>query len=233
MRFRIQILLWLLIVFFLPIYTHAQITLPKVFGDGMVLQRGIRIPVWGNATPGAHIIAKLGNIQATTTANKEGTWQVKFPVLKAGGPYILEVAESGKTDSKIRLKEILIGDVWLASGQSNMEWQVQQAKDAKTEIAKANFPQFRFFVVEQDKQLNPQSNLRGGKWKACDSTHVKEWSAVAYYFARKIHVDQNVPVGIIQSTWGGTPIEAWTSRDMLLTSPITKAKTLSNDTLTP
>ncbi len=232
MRFRIQILLWLLIVFFLPIYTHAQITLPKVFGDGMVLQRGIRIPVWGNATPGAHIIAKLGNIQATTTANKEGKWQIKFPVLKAGGPYILEVAESGKNDSKISLKEILIGDVWLASGQSNMEWQVQQAKDAKSEIAKANFPQIRFLVVEQDKQLKPQSNLRGGKWKICDSTHVKEWSAVAYYFARKIHVDQNVPVGIIQSTWGGTPIEAWTSRDMLLTSPITKAKTLSNDTLT-
>ena len=232
MRFRIQILLLLLIVFFIPIYTHAQITLPKVFGDGMVLQRGIRIPVWGNSTPGAQIIAKLGDVQATTTANKEGKWQIKFPVFKAGGPYILEITESGKTGSKISLKEILIGDVWLASGQSNMEWQVQQANDAKTEIANANFPQIRFLVVEHDKQLKPQPDIHAGKWKICDSTNVKEWSAVAYYFARKIHVDKKVPVGIIQSTWGGTPIEAWTSRDMLLTSPITKAKTLSNDTLT-
>lgn len=230
MRLPVQILLSLLI-FFLPGYTHAQISLAKVFGDGMVLQRGIRIPVWGNSTPGAHILAKLGDVQATTTASKEGKWQIKFPILKAGGPYILEVTESGKTDSKISLKGILIGDVWIASGQSNMEWQVQQARDAKKEIANANFPQIRFLVVEHDKKLKPQSDIHAGKWKICDSTNVKEWSAVAYYFARKIHVDEKVPVGVIQSTWGGTPVEAWTSRDMLLTSPITKAKTLSNDTL--
>jgi sialate O-acetylesterase len=129
------------------------------------------------------------------------------------------------------LKGILIGDVWVASGQSNMEMQVQQAKDANKEIANANFPQIRFLVVEQDKQLKPRPDIRSGKWKVCDSTNVKEWSAVAYYFARKIHSDNKVPVGIIESTWGGTPVEAWTSRDMLLTSPITKAKTLSNDTL--
>lgn len=231
MRFRIQILLSLLIIYILPIYAHAQITLPKVFGDGMVLQRGIRIPVWGNATPGAQIIAKLGDAQATTIANKEGKWQIKFPIFKAGGPYILEVAESGKDNSKIKLTGILIGDVWLASGQSNMEWQVQQAKDAKTEIANASYARIRFLVVEQDKQLKPQPDFRAGKWQVCDSSNVKKWSAVAYYFARKIHIDEKVPVGIIQSTWGGTPIEAWTSRDVLLTSPITREKALSNDTL--
>lgn len=144
---------------------------------------------------------------------------------------MLEVSESGKPDSKIKLKGILIGDVWLASGQSNMEFQIQQGKDASKEIANANFPQIRFLVVERDKQLKPQSDIRAGKWEVCDSANVKEWSAVAYFFARKIHSDQNVPVGIIESTWGGTPVEAWTSRDMLLTSPITRAKTLSNDTL--
>ena len=231
MRSHVQRVLPLLTIFFLQISSHAQITLPKIFGDSMVLQRGIKIPVWGNSTPGALIIAKLGDIHATTKANKEGKWQLKFPIFKAGGPYVLEIAESGKANSKINLKGILIGDVWLASGQSNMELQVQQEKDARKEIAHADFPQIRFLVVEQGKQLKPQPDIRSGKWKICDSSNVKKWSAVAYHFARKIHVDEKVPVGIIQSTWGGTPVEAWTSRDMLLTSPITRARTLSNDTL--
>ncbi len=211
--------------------SHAQISLPKVFGDSMVLQRGIKVPVWGNSTPGALIVAKLGNVQATAKADPQGKWQLRFPVFKEGGPYVLEVAESGRPDSKIVLKGVLVGDVWLASGQSNMEWQVQQSKDANEEIANAHFPQIRFLVVEHSKQVKPQSDIAAGKWKVCDAENVKDFSAVAYYFARKIHHGQKVPVGIIQSTWGGTPIEAWTSREMLLTSPITKAKTLSNDTL--
>ena len=234
MRFRIRTLLLFLValgVFQTAVY--AQISLPHVFGDSMVLQRGIKIPVWGSASPGALVVAKLGNVRATAKADQQGKWQLKFPVFKEGGPYVLEVAESGKPDAEIKLKGILIGDVWLASGQSNMEWQVQQAKDAGKEIAKANFPQIRFLVVEHSKQVKPQSDISAGKWKVCDTGNVKDVSAVAYYFARKIHQDQKVPVGIIQSTWGGTPIEAWTSREMLLTSPITRGKTLSNDTLAP
>jgi sialate O-acetylesterase len=233
MRSRVQILLPLLTIFLCRIAAHAQITLPKVFGDNMVLQRGIKIPVWGNATPGALIVAKLGAIQATAKADQQGKWQIRFPNVKAGGPYVLEIVESGKPASSIKLKGILIGDVWLASGQSNMEWPVQQATDASKEIANANYPKIRFLVVEHSKQVKPQSDIFAGKWKVCDPGNVKDFSAVAYYFARKIHRDQNVPVGVIQSTWGGTPIEAWTSRDMLLTSPITKEKTLSNDTLAP
>src|SRR5687767_10372136 len=123
MRSRVLILLPLLTIFLLRISSHAQITLPKVFGDSMVLQRGIKIPVWGNATPSALIVAKLGNVQATAKADQQGKWLIKFPVFKAGGPYVLDVVESGKPDSRIKLKGILIGDVWLASGQSNMEWQ--------------------------------------------------------------------------------------------------------------
>jgi sialate O-acetylesterase len=227
---RPSVLLLAIFLFFQTV-TRAQISLPKVFGDSMVLQRDIKIPVWGNAKPGTLILAKLGEVQATAKANQQGKWQIKFPSFKAGGPYTLEIAESGKPGSKIELRGILIGDVWLASGQSNMEFQVQQSIDASKEIAHANFPQIRFLVVKQDKQLKPQPDILAGKWMVCDSTNVKEWSAVAYYFARKIHADQNVPVGIIQSTWGGTPVEAWTSREMLLTSPITRARTLSNDTL--
>ncbi|OQP56770.1 sialate O-acetylesterase [Niastella populi] len=233
MRSGIHVLLPLLTIFILRTAAHAQIVLSKVFGDSMVLQRGINIPVWGNSTPGALVVAKLGNIKATARADKEGKWQVKFPIFREGGPYVLEIAESEKPASGIKLKGILVGDVWLASGQSNMEWEVQQAKDANKEIANAGFPQIRFLVVEHSKQVKPQTDISAGKWKVCDSENVKTFSAAAYYFARKIHRDQNVPVGIIQSTWGGTPIEAWTSREMLLTSPITKARTLSNDTLMP
>jgi sialate O-acetylesterase len=99
------------------------------------------------------------------------------------------------------LSGILIGDVWIASGQSNMEWQVQQAKDASKEIANANFPQMRFLMVDHSNDIKPQTDISTGGWKVCDSNNVKGLSAVAYFFARKIHADQNVPVGIIQSTW--------------------------------
>ncbi|WP_245843647.1 sialate O-acetylesterase [Niastella vici] len=197
----------------------------------MVLQRGISIPVWGTANPGSVISGQLGTVGATAKAGKDGMWTLHFPKFIAGGPYTLKINEQGKPNTAIELKGVLIGDVWLASGQSNMEWQVQQAADARKEIENANFPQIRFFVVEHDKKLKPQSAILAGKWKVCDTANVKDFSAVAYYFARKLHGDQHVPVGIIQSTWGGTPVEAWTSRDKLLTSPITRARTLSNDTL--
>lgn len=229
MKFRV--LLLFLTLFLFHAVVCAQIKLPKVFGDSMVLQRGIKIPIWGNSAPGALITAELGNVKAITKADREGKWLVRFPKFSAGGPYTLKVYEPGKRDMAIELNGVLIGDVWLASGQSNMEWQVQQSKDASAEIANANYPRMRFLVVDHSNQIKPQSDISSGKWKICDTTNVKGFSAVAYFFARKIHADQNVPVGIIQSTWGGTKIEPWTSREMLVTSPITWAKTLSVDTL--
>lgn len=230
---RIQIQAWFIffILFFFIQEGHAQITLSKVFGDSMVLQRGIKIPVWGSAAPGQHIIASLGKFRSTAIADHAGQWKLHFPVLKAGGPYELSISETGKPNTEIKLKGILIGDVWLASGQSNMEWQVQQSQDATREIANADFSQIRFFQVAHDKKITPQSDLINGKWKVCNSSNAQQFSAVAYYFSRKIHKDQHVPIGIIQSTWGGTPIESWTSREQLLTSPITKTSMLANDTL--
>jgi sialate O-acetylesterase len=210
----------------------AQITMPKIFGDKMVLQRGINIPVWGSASPGITVIAKLGKESVTTVADKKGKWMIRFPKFKAGGPYLLTVAEAGKPATAITFKDVLIGDVWLASGQSNMEWEVQQAQDAKNEIAKADYPQIRFIVVSHNKTLTAQDDILAANWKVCDTTNVAKFSAVAYYFSRKIHADQHVPVGIIQSTWGGTPVESWTSREQLLTSPVSKATILNNDTLT-
>lgn len=227
---RIYVLIFIPALFFQQL-CQAQVSLPKVFGDNMVLQRELKIPVWGNSTPGATIIAELGDTKATSKADQDGKWMVHFPKFKAGGPYSLKIYETGKPDEGIELNGILIGDVWLASGQSNMEWQVQQSKDASAEIANANFSQIRFLVVNHSNEVRPQTNISTGGWKVCDSNNVKGLSGVAYFFARKIHVDQNVPVGIIQSTWGGTRIEPWTSREMLLTSPITREWTLSADTL--
>jgi sialate O-acetylesterase len=227
---RIYVLIFTLTVFFQNV-CQAQISLPKIFGNDMVMQRDVKIPVWGNAVPGTNVTAILVTAQATAKTNKEGKWMVRFPKFSAGGPYTLKVYETGKPDKAIDLKGILIGDVWLASGQSNMEWQVQQSKDASSEIVNANFPQMRFLAVNHSNQVKPQSDILSGKWKVCDTTNVKEFSAVAYFFARKIHIDQKVPVGIIQSTWGGTMVEPWTSRGMLLTSPITREKMLNADTL--
>ncbi|HBY51062.1 MAG TPA: sialate O-acetylesterase [Marinilabiliales bacterium] len=227
---RIFVSIFILTLFFQQV-CRAQVYLPKVFGDNMVLQRELKIPVWGNSTPGATIIAELGNTKSTTKADQEGKWMVHLPKFKAGGPYTLKIYEEGKPGEGVVLSGILVGDVWLASGQSNMEWQVQQAKDASVEIANANFPQLRFLMVEHSNEVKPQTDISTSGWKVCDSNTVKELSAVAYFFARKIHVDQNVPIGIVQSTWGGTRIEPWTSREMLLTSPITRECTLSADTL--
>jgi sialate O-acetylesterase len=223
----------LLLSIFLNAVSFAQIVMPKVFGDNMVLQRGIKIPVWGKASPEAEIIAELGTLHETTKTGKDGKWQINFPAQKAGGPFKLVVYEKGKPDVKLELKGILIGDVWLASGQSNMEWQVKQAQDAANEIKKANYPQIRFLSVAHDIKLTPQSDIKEGSWKVCDTTNAATFSAVAYYFARKIHLEQNVPVGIIQSTWGGTPVESWTSREMLLSAPISKARVHATDTLAP
>ena len=226
-----KILAFTLLCFFFQLTAHADITLPKVFGDNMVLQRGTKIPVWGHSTPGALVIGQLGNVRATAKAGADGKWMIRFAEFKAGGPYELKILESGNPKSEIRLKGILIGDVWLASGQSNMDWPVQQAMNAQKEIAVANYPKIRFLVVQHDKKLTPQTDITRGEWKVCDTSNVKQFSAVAYSFARKIYKDQNVPVGIIQSSRGGTPVEAWTSREKLLSSSITKARILANDTL--
>ncbi|MEH0153780.1 sialate O-acetylesterase [Limibacter armeniacum] len=210
----------------------GQVTLPKVFSDHMVLQRNTDIPVWGNAAPKTEISIQFAERRTSTITDAEGKWMVKLPRMQAGGPYKLEVFEGKKPFPVVQFEDILIGDVWVASGQSNMEWQVQQAMNAETEIKNAHFPSIRLFNVAHDKQLTPQEDIAGGTWAVCDTSSVKEASAVAYFFARQLNTEMNVPIGILQSTWGGTPVEAWTSREMSLSSPITREHILMNDSLT-
>lgn len=210
----------------------AQVSMPKLFNDHMVLQRGTTIPVWGTAGEGMVITVALAGYQVSTVTGREGKWMVRLPELEAGGSYDMSIYEGENPDPVIRFTDILIGDVWLATGQSNMEWSVQQSMNATTEIKHADYPEIRFFRVPHEKTLKPQDDITGGSWNVCDSIQVKEASAVAYYFARQLHQDLNVPIGILQSTWGGTPVEAWTSREMLLSSEITRQLVLQNDTVT-
>ena len=217
----------------LSIYVSAQLSMPKVFSSHMVLQRNIEIPVWGNAIPGTAVTVQLEDKVMKGITDENGKWMLYLPPFKAGGPYKLTVSETAEPKHRINYEDVLIGDVWLASGQSNMELQVQQARDARTEIQHAEYPEIRFFNVPHRKSVKAETDISGGAWQACDTSSVKTASAVAYYFARKLHLDLQVPIGILQSTWGGSPVEAWTSREMLLSSPVSSNAVLKNDAVTP
>lgn len=186
---------------------HAGISLPLMFSDGAVLQRDRPLPVWGWATPGAMVEVSFDSRVATARAASDGAWRVELPAHAAGGPFAMHVRE-GKGDA-IVVRDVLVGDVWLASGQSNMEWPVAQAKDAEKEIAAANDPAIRHFKIPKSWSGQPEARLTGGEWRSASPRNVGQFSAVAYYFARELRAHTGVPIGIIDSTWGGSSIEAW------------------------
>ena len=190
----------------------------ELFTDNAVLQRGKDIIIWGTADPGGTLEVELGENEAQAEADEQGKWQVTLPAMEAGGPYELEI--EGAED--ISLKNIMIGDVWLASGQSNMEWALKAEVDNfEEEIASADFPNIRLFTVARNTSYTPLDSLSavGGGWLPCSPETVPDFSAVAYFFGRQIHQEQGVPIGLINSTWGGTPAEAWTSEQALMTMP--------------
>ncbi|KMM77623.1 9-O-acetylesterase [Xanthomonas sp. NCPPB 1128] len=184
----------------------AALELPLLVADGAVLQRDAPIPVWGWATPGARIQVRLDGASASTVAGADGRWQLQLPAHAAGGPYVLEVQGDG---SQRRIGDVLIGDVWLASGQSNMEWPLAQARDGAREVAAATDPQLRNFKVPKAWAAQPQPRLPGGSWVAATPATAGAFSAVAYFFARDLRQHTGVPIGIIDSSWGGSAIEAW------------------------
>ena len=188
----------------------ADVKLPHVLGDHMVLQRGVLLPVWGWAEPGEAITVSLGTHIAGATANEAGEWMVRLPALKAGGPHELTV----RGNNTIRLSDILIGEVWLCSGQSNMEMGVGVAMDAEKEIAAADYPQIHLFELPRRPAGEPAADI-DAKWRVCQPDTIASggwggFSAVAYYFGRELHRELNVPIGLIDSSWGGTRIEPWT-----------------------
>jgi sialate O-acetylesterase len=188
---------------------NAQIRLPKFFGDNMVLQRNGSIPVWGWASANEKITVQFNKQTKTTQADKDGKWIVRLDTEKAGGPYILNI--SGK--SNLLLKNVLVGDVWLCSGQSNMEWPVGQSNNATKEIATANYPFIRHIKIQRALNSLPDVDIQNTEWKVCDSNTVADFTGVGYFFARHIYENTKVPIGLINSTWGGTNIETWISRE--------------------
>jgi len=209
----------LLILVFSKSFLNAQVRLPRLVRDSMILQRDVNIKIWGWAAKEEKVNLKFNAKIYKTKTGADGKWLVTIPPMKAGGPYTMDISGSNSQNpaDKISLKEILIGDVWFCSGQSNMVHQmnihdVTYAKD----IAEADYPGIRQFLIPTLTNLNsPQDDLPIGFWKSAIGEDVRPFSAVAYFFARKIYEQYHVPIGIINASVGGTPIEAWTSEEGL------------------
>lgn len=189
---------------------QADVKLPKVFASHMVLQRDMSLPVWGWAAPNESVTVKLASAQANTKANASGEWKVTLPAQKAGGPFTLTV----KGSNTVQCDDVLIGEVWLCSGQSNMEMGIGMVNNAQAEIAAADFPKIRLLMVPNRFMAEPQKDMEG-EWKVCTPKSVSEggwngFSAAGYFFGRQLHKQLGVPIGLIDSTWGGTVIQTWT-----------------------
>lgn len=190
---------------------NANISMPEIFKSNMVLQQKSEVKIWGWAKPGEPVKLEAGwleqNLEAK--ADNQGTWSLLLKTPSAGGPYTLRL----KGFNEIVFENVLIGEVWLVSGQSNMEWSASAGLVNKDEeIANANYPEIRFFTVNNSTSLYPQNHF-DGEWTVCTPETMQSFSAVGYFFARQLQGKLGVPIGIVNSSWGGTPAEAWMPED--------------------
>lgn len=189
----------------------AAVTLASPFSDHAVLQQGLPVPVWGTADAGEKVAVTCAGQTKTATADAQGRWRVKLDPLTVGGsPLEMTIAGS----STIVLKDLLVGEVWVCSGQSNMQMSVKSSNNSDQEIAAATFPLIRLYSVERKTSDQPLETCKGD-WKECTPANIPQFSAVAYFFGRHLHQELKVPIGLIHTSWGGTPAEAWTSREAL------------------
>lgn len=185
----------------------AEVRLPYIIGSNMVLQRNQELRIWGWAKRMEKVTVHLNEAVESTRAGLDGKWIITLPAMEAGGPYTMKV----RGRNIIELENILIGDVWVCSGQSNMEYRVEAFPWAEEEAAQADFPEIRLFTVPKSTQLQPVDEISGGEWQECNPETVLPFSAVGYFFGRFIHKEEGVPVGLLNTNWGGTNIETWTS----------------------
>lgn len=185
----------------------AEVTLPAIFGDHMVLQRQMKIPIWGNANPGQKITVNAAGQTQSATADDEGNWRVELDPLTTAEP--IEVTIQG--ENTITFKDVLVGEVWLCSGQSNMGFSVKQSANAKQTIAAADHPTIRLFTVGRQTPDEPVETMEG-EWQVCTPESVADFSAAGYFFATELQPHINQPIGLIDSSWGGTRAEAWMPR---------------------
>lgn len=199
---------------------RAEVRLPGVFSDNMVLQRDAQVPVWGWADDGEKVTVEFRSQKVATTA-KNGKWQVSLRRLRAGGPDTLTV--SGK--NKIALQNVLVGEVWVCSGQSNMEWPLSRSYESEKAIASSGNPVIRLFTVPKLKAAQPTNDVHAS-WKLCGPESVPGFSAVGYYFGRDLQQALGVPIGLIHTSWGGSPAEVWMSQEVLAANPEYKERIL-------
>ncbi|MCY7351919.1 MAG: sialate O-acetylesterase [Cytophagaceae bacterium] len=189
----------------------ADVKLPSIFGNGMVMQRDKPVALWGWADAGEIVTVVLADDAYTAVPDAAGRWQVMLKATPAGGPYTLTVA--GK--NRIQLTDVLFGDVWLCSGQSNMEWRIKSSGIYGNEAANSTNPNIRLIEIANTKKFSPQTDVVSTGWKAASPTTAPDFSAVAYFFAKTLYERYQVPIGLISSEWGGTIAEAWASRESL------------------
>ena len=211
------------LTFFTAMHAGAAVRLPHVIASDMVLQRDVPVPIWGWAEPGEKVTCEMGQAKATAVANAQGEWLVKLPAMPTGGPLEMEV----RGQNTLKLTGILVGEVWLCSGQSNMEMGVAMSKNAKTEVAAADHPQIRLFLVPKKTSGQPLNDVEA-TWRVCSPATIAQggwngFSAAAYYFGRELQQTLKVPVGLIESSWGGTRIEPWTPPAGFAAVPALKA----------
>lgn len=187
---------------------RADVRLPAVFSEHAVLQSGVEAPVWGWASPGEKVTVAIAGQTKTATADAAGRWSLRLDALQPGGPHTLTV----QGNNRLEIEDVLVGEVWIGSGQSNMAMTVQGCKDFDQEKAAARFPKLRMFTVARKTAETPQEECQG-EWCVTTPETVGAFSATAYFFGRELHKTLDVPVGLINSSWGGTPVQAWTSLD--------------------
>ncbi len=208
-----RISLALLVLTFIFQASNGNISLPEIFSDNMVLQQKSDVTIWGWAKTGEKVVLKADWLtsEINTTVDTQGKWSLILKTPEAGGPYNIIL----KGYNEVILKNVLIGEVWLCSGQSNMEWSAAMGiNNAEEEIKNANYPEIRFFSVYHATSQYPQDHFTG-EWTACTSESMRNFSVLAYLYARKLHETLGVPVGVINSSWGGTPAETWMPEDVI------------------
>jgi len=188
----------------------ADVRLPALISDHMVLQARAPVPVWGWASPDEQVSVEIGKQKITTQAGANGAWRVELKPLKAGAHQVLTVRGA----NTLVVTDVLAGEVWLGSGQSNMGLQVKSANDFEAEKAAANWPEIRMFTVANNTSVTPLDDCRG-KWEVCDAGAVGNFSAALYFFGRDLQQHLRVPLGLINSSWGGTPIQSWMPLEVL------------------
>jgi len=200
-----------LLLLLLTAVLQADVKLPALISDNMVLQQQMPVRIWGQATIGEHVTVTMAGQTVKARTESDGKWEVFLAPMRAGGPFDMTIAGS----NTITIRNVLIGEVWVASGQSNMAWTLRNSKDSDKEIPAANHPQMRFFQVKTTVAERPADDVADASWKVINPDTAPGISGVAYFFAREIQKLRGVPVGILQSAVGGTPAQAWTSNETL------------------